>query len=122
MSTKIMKIQVEKIDLDSVLYNQKWLSALKEAIASNDSASKILEIANQIPSTAGLCMSTLEILLKTYQDVDSKIIEHPRWIADILEMLKQLNKVLENQLQFQMPEDTKRGLRKAQKLILEYID
>jgi hypothetical protein len=83
-------------ELDDV---SNFLSDLKNVLKENenydtddyDVNQEIADAARKLPYRAFIVPVNLGILLDNYQDIESRIIEHPKWIKNMFELLKEVN-------------------------------
>lgn len=83
-------------ELDDV---SNFLSDLKNVLKENenydtddyDVNQEIADAARKLPYRAFIVPVNLGILLDNYQDTESRIIEHPKWIKNMFELLKEVD-------------------------------
>ena len=99
-TTKQMTVaKCEEEELDNV---RTYLQELEQVIKDNecydtddsDVNQEIADVARKYPSRAFIVPLNLGILLDNYQDKDSDIIKHPKWIMDMFNVLEEIDKYL----------------------------
>ena len=90
----------EESELDAV---REYLQSLEEVIRDNEHFDQdeevnkeIANVARKYPNRAFIVPLNLGILLDNYQDKESDILEHPKWIIALHERVEKLEKALED--------------------------
>ena len=99
-----ISLNVAKCSDEKLEEFREYLDSLNQVIKDNqyydaddDLANKeIAEVAKQLPLRSFIIPLNLYILLHTYQDADSDILKHPKWIDDMYEVLKEIDEYLAN--------------------------
>lgn len=81
---------------------REYLQDMYEVIEKNscydenddDANKEIAHFARQYPKRAFIVPLNLEILLDNYQDKDSEFLEHPKWIMEMINVLKEIDDFL----------------------------
>lgn len=98
----VHKLTVAKADMEEVLAVQSYLNELKDVLDENepyddedaDVNKEIADVARKYPSRAFIVPLNCGILLDNYQDEESDIIQHPKWIKDMEELFEEMNAYL----------------------------
>lgn len=102
MAQEVRQIKVAKCqekELDEV---RIYLQNLEEVITENDCYDEddvdvnkqIADVARKYPRRAFIVPLNLGILLDNYQDKDSDILKHPKWINDMYNVIEDIDKYL----------------------------
>jgi len=86
-------------ELDDV---RTYLQDLEEVLKDNDCYDsddpdvnkEIADVARKYPNRSFIVPFNLGILLDNYQDKDSDILEHPKWIMNMIDVLKEIDEYL----------------------------
>jgi hypothetical protein len=99
METRTVSLKVakcEETELDNV---RTYLQELERVLKDNecydeddsDVNKEIADVARKYPDRAFIVPLNLGILLDNYQDKDSDILQHPKWIMDMFNVLEKMN-------------------------------
>lgn len=102
MSQELKQIKIAKCTEEELDNIRTYLQDLEEVLEENscydsddsDINKEIADVARKLPERSFIIPLNLGILLDNYQDKDSDIIEHPKWIMEIFGMLEEINKFL----------------------------
>jgi hypothetical protein len=102
MSTRTVKISVAKCDEEELNNVRTYLHNLEQVLEDNDcydeddseANKEIAIVARKYPKRAFIVPLNLGILLDNYQDKDSEIIQHPKWIIKMTDVLNDINEYL----------------------------
>ena len=107
MKKETKQITVAKVTENEVNELENFLQALEEKVKDNDHLdldndrvnSEIGKIVREtFPFRASFMVPlNLKILLDNYQNKDSKILQHPKWLVEIYEKLVDINTYLSKQ-------------------------
>jgi len=88
----------EESELDAV---REYLQNLEQVVRDNEHFEQdeevdkeIADVARKYPNRAFIVPLNLGILLDNYQDKESDILEHPKWIMALYERVEKLEKAL----------------------------
>lgn len=97
----IRQIKVAKCTEEELNETREFLQNLEHVISDNehweeyDEINKeIADAARKLPARAFIVPLNLGVLLDNYQDKESKIIEHPKWIKELFAKIESLEKQL----------------------------
>lgn len=101
-SNKVVGVSVSKCTEEELDNVREYLRELDEVIKENncyneddpDVNKQIADVARKYPNRAFIVPLNLGVLLDNYQDKDSEILEHPKWITDMVNTLKEVNQCL----------------------------
>ena len=98
METRTVQMTVAKCEESELDNVRTYLQELEQVIKDNehyeedDEVNKeIADVARKYPDRAFIVPLNLGILLDNYQDKDSDILEHPKWIKDMVSLLEKMN-------------------------------
>lgn len=98
METRTVQMTVAKCEESELDNVRTYLQELEQVIKNNehyeedDEVNKeIADVARKYPDRAFIVPLNLGILLDNYQDKDSDILEHPKWIKDMVSLLEKMN-------------------------------
>jgi hypothetical protein len=102
MSENSKQITVVKCTDEELENVRTYLQDLEHVIKDNECYDEddeqvnkeIADVARQLPARAFLIPLNLAILLDNYQDKDSEILEHPKWISEAFDLLKEIDEYL----------------------------
>ena len=102
METKTMQMTVAKCEESELDNVRTYLQDLKHVLADNecydeddsDVNKEIADVARKYPDRAFIVPLNLGILLDNYQDKDSDILQHPKWIKDMFSVLQEIDTYL----------------------------
>jgi hypothetical protein len=103
MAIKEMTVaKCEESELDAV---REYLQRLEEVVRDNEHLEvdeevnkEIADVARKFPVRAFLVPLNLGILLDNYQDKESDILKHPKWIMALYERVEKLEKGLADKI------------------------
>jgi hypothetical protein len=101
MENTEIKFKIAKCDKQELENVRNYLQELDNVIKDNehyeedDQINKeIADIARKYPARAFLIPLNLAILLDNYQDEDSDFLQHPKWIVEMINLLKEIDQYL----------------------------
>ena len=101
METKTIQMTVAKCEESELDNVRTYLQELEQVIKDNehyeedDEVNKeIADVARKYPDRAFIVPLNLGILLDNYQDKDSDILQHPKWIKDMFAVLQEIDTYL----------------------------
>ena len=101
METKSVQMTVAKCEESELDNVRTYLQELEQVIKDNehyeedDEVNKeIADVARKYPDRAFIVPLNLGILLDNYQDKDSDILQHPKWIKDMFAVLQEIDTYL----------------------------
>lgn len=104
MTTVVKQFTVAKCTEEELDEVREYLDSLRDVIELNDCYDtddskvnqEIADVARQMPKRSFIVPLNLGILLDNYQDKESYILEHPKWIKEMIELLEEVSLYLEN--------------------------
>ena len=101
METVKRQITVAKCEEEELDNVRTYLQELEQVIKDNehyeedDQVNKeIADVARKYPDRAFIVPLNLGILLDNYQDKDSDILQHPKWIMEMVNVLEEVDEYL----------------------------
>ncbi len=99
MTTETVQFKVAKCTKKELTEVWNFLQKLNDVIQENEHYEEdseinkeIANIARTLPNRSFIVPLNLEILLENYQDEESDILEHPKWIMELYEKIESLEK------------------------------
>lgn len=102
MSKETHQITVAKCEEEELNNVRTYLQELEEVVKENgcydeddsDVNKEIADVARKYPNRAFIVPLNLGILLDNYQDKDSDILKHPKWIMNLFNVLEEIDEYL----------------------------
>jgi hypothetical protein len=102
MSTETHQITVAKCEEEELDNVRTYLQELEQVVNENDGYDEddsevnkeIADVARKYPNRAFIVPLNLGILLDNYQDKDSDILKHPKWIMNLFNVLEEIDEYL----------------------------
>lgn len=102
MGTQTHQITVAKCEEEELDNVRTYLQELEQVIKDNEHYSddddevnqEIADVARKYPNRAFIVLLNLGILLDNYQDKDSDILKHPKWIMNLFNVLEEIDEYL----------------------------
>ena len=104
VTRQLTVVKCTEEELDNM---RTYLQNLKEVIDQNspyeeddsDVNQEIADVARKFPDRAFIVPLNLGILLDNYQDKEPEILQHPKWITDIIKLLEEIDGYLSENTQ-----------------------
>ena len=102
MTTRTVQLTVAKCEEEELDNVRTYLQNLEQVLKDNDCYDEddsevnkeIADVARKYPDRAFIVPLNLGVLLDNYQDKDSDILQHPKWITKMTDLLKEIDEYL----------------------------
>ena len=102
MGTRTVQMTVAKCEESELDNVRTYLQELEQVLKDNecydeddsDVNKEIADVARKYPDRAFIIPLNLGILLDNYQDKDSDILQHPKWIKEMFAVLQEIDTYL----------------------------